>query len=44
VATDSSIGGFAAYDAAASPTLTVVVGVPTLDVSIQSSIWVRPTP
>jgi len=44
VATDSSIGGFAAYDAASSPTLSVVVGVPTPDVSIQSSIWTRPVP
>lgn len=44
VATDLSMGGFAAYAAAASPTLTVVVGLPTPDVSIQSSIWTRPTP
>ncbi len=43
VATDSSIGGFAAYAAAASPTVMIVVGLPTPDVSIQSSIWTRPT-
>ena len=44
VATDSSIGGFAAYAAAAAPTVMIVVGQPTPDVSIQSSIWTRPTP
>ncbi len=43
-ATDSSIGGFAAYAAAASPTVMIVVGQPTPDVSIQSSIWTRPVP
>lgn len=44
VATDSSIGGFEAYAAASSPTLSVVVGLPTPDVSILSSIWSRPVP
>jgi hypothetical protein len=44
IATDSSIGGYAAYDAAASPTTMVVVGLPTTEVSIQASIWTRPVP
>jgi hypothetical protein len=44
IATDSSIGGYAAYAAAASPTTMVVVGLPTTEVSIPASIWTRPTP
>ncbi|MGH2464531.1 MAG: hypothetical protein ACRDGI_03645, partial [Candidatus Limnocylindrales bacterium] len=44
IASDPSIGGFAAYAAAASPTTMVVVGLPTADVSIQTSIWSQPTP
>ena len=43
-ATDSSIGGYAAYAAAASPTTMVVVGLATTEVSIQASIWTRPVP
>ena len=44
VATDSSIGGFAAVDAAGSPTTLVVVGVATTEVSLPASIWTRPVP
>ena len=44
IATDASIGGFAAYAAAASPTTMVVVGLATTEVSIPAGIWTRPLP
>jgi hypothetical protein len=44
IATDSSIGGFAAYAAAASTTTMIVVGLAQTEVSIPASIWTRPLP
>ncbi len=44
VATDSSIGGFAAVDGTASPTTFVVVGEATTEVSLPAGIWTRPVP
>ena len=44
IATDSSIGGFAAYAGAASAATTVVVGLAQTEVSLPASIWTRPLP